>query len=271
MKMRSCSENNHRCNGKIFFLAAWATILIWVLPAVAGEKKVKQDTTDDGRVDQIVYFDPRGKIELVEIDSNNDGVMDRYQYYQQETLARVERDTDHDGNLDCQDYFKKGKRVRQKRLNPDGNVDQVIEFNDSEQPQMMKKDTTGSGTFDTFYDFTDGKLASVRRDSNENGVINVRTTYADDKPVKRTVDEDENGRPEQIIFYNAEGMPEKSRHDLTADGRLETTRFYESGQIARQEKDADDDGQADNVTFFKKGEAISQKKIPTWTGPLMCF
>ena len=79
------------------------------------EKVFKYDTNQDGMVDQIVYLDGRGRPVRVEIDSNADDIMDRFQYYEKGKPARVEGDTDYDQKIDCWDYYEKGKRVRQER------------------------------------------------------------------------------------------------------------------------------------------------------------
>ena len=73
--------------------------------AFADGKKVEKDIDGDGKIDQIVFFDVKGKIERLEIDSNKDGFMDRFQYYRSETLVRIERDTDLNQRIDCRDFF----------------------------------------------------------------------------------------------------------------------------------------------------------------------
>jgi hypothetical protein len=93
-------------------------ITILVLALVSGslafekEKRLKKDLDNDGKIDQVAYFDKRGKIIKLEIDSNADEIMDRFQYYEQEYLKRVERDTNHDRKIDAWDYFEAGKRIR---------------------------------------------------------------------------------------------------------------------------------------------------------------
>jgi antitoxin component YwqK of YwqJK toxin-antitoxin module len=98
-------------------------------PAWAQEKIMRQDTNEDGKIDQIALFDKRGRIIKLEIDSNADELMDRFQYYEKEQLIRVERDTDHDRQIDFRDYFEAGKRTRREKLsNHTGRVIQVVQF-----------------------------------------------------------------------------------------------------------------------------------------------
>jgi hypothetical protein len=71
-------------------------------PAWAHEKIVRQDTNEDGKIDQIAFFDKRGRIIKLEIDSNADELMDRFQYYEKEQIIRVERDRKGPGMKSCQ-------------------------------------------------------------------------------------------------------------------------------------------------------------------------
>ena len=75
-----------------------------ILPGAAfakEEKRVERDVDGDGKIDQIAFFDAKGKIARLEIDSNNDGLMDGFQYYKDEKPVRLETDTDFDRRIDC--------------------------------------------------------------------------------------------------------------------------------------------------------------------------
>ena len=43
----------------------------------AGKTSVEKDTNKNGLIDQRVFYDDRGKIQRVEIDSNQDQIMDK--------------------------------------------------------------------------------------------------------------------------------------------------------------------------------------------------
>jgi len=78
-------------------------------------------------------------------------------------------------------------------------------FNEKEQPFLMKKDTSGSGYFDSMYHFKDSALVSATRDPDENSTLNVWQTYAGNKPVEQKTDMDEDGKIEKIILYDRSG------------------------------------------------------------------
>ena len=48
----------------------------------------------------------------MELDSDGDGHMDRFQYYEDEQVTRVESDTNLNGRIDTWEYYQKGQIVR---------------------------------------------------------------------------------------------------------------------------------------------------------------
>ncbi|NTV58704.1 MAG: hypothetical protein HGA74_15685, partial [Deltaproteobacteria bacterium] len=90
-------------------------VLLWSLSSFASDKAVKSDSNKDGKIDQIAHFDDRGKLVKLELDSNGDEVMDRFQYYKEEQVVRVEADRNFDGKIDSWDYFESGKRVKHEQ------------------------------------------------------------------------------------------------------------------------------------------------------------
>jgi antitoxin component YwqK of YwqJK toxin-antitoxin module len=244
-----------------FFIVPAVIALLLSEPAMARKDILKQDTNEDGLIDQIAHFDKRGKIIKLEIDSNADEVMDRFQYYEKEQIIKVERDTDHDRQIDCRDYFEAGKRVRQERSSTDtGLVNQVIQFDPEERPLKIRKDTTGDGLFDSFYHFKEGKLSLSTKDTDSDGKPNIWQTYQDDKPLQRSVDDDGDGQVERITLYDAEGLPKESRHDLDRDGKMDAFRSYRQGVLFDEKKDLDHDGIYEIITRFKDDQPIEQQK-----------
>jgi hypothetical protein len=82
------------------FLLLVFSFFMWHDPASASENVVQQDTNKDGKIDRIAHLDEHGKIIKLEIDSNADGAMDRFQYYAHEQVIRVEIDSNHDRKID---------------------------------------------------------------------------------------------------------------------------------------------------------------------------
>ncbi len=230
-------------------------------PAFGKEKAVQQDSNKDGKIDRIARIDENGKIIGLEIDSNTDGVMDRFQYYSHEKVIRVESDSNHDKKIDQWNYFEDEKRIRHERASTETDrLNQIIDFDQQERPLKIRKDTTGDGLFDSISYFKEGRLSSSTKDTDGDGKINVLQTYRDDKPVERHIDDNGDGRYERITFYDSEGLPKESRHDMNNDGHMEVVRIYRKGSLFEQKKDSDKDGRFEIITRFKDDQPYEQQE-----------
>ncbi|MBW1926948.1 MAG: hypothetical protein JRI35_07135 [Deltaproteobacteria bacterium] len=266
-----------------FFIMLTVVALLQPEPAWAREKIVRLDMNKDGKIDRIALFDRRGRLIRLEIDSNADEFMDRFQYYEKGQIIRVEMDTDHDRRIDCRDYFEAGKRTRHERLSNDtGEVTQVIQFDLQERPLKIKKDTTGDGLFDSIYHFREGMLSSSAKDTDADGRPNIRQTYKDDELSQRRVDGDGDGRYDIItvfrhgrphyqerdsnldgekdvfIHFDADGHAESMEEDTRHTGRIDRISTFHAGLPVRVIYDADGDGFKETVTLFEEGRACRQ-------------
>ncbi|HMA87084.1 MAG TPA: hypothetical protein VKN73_15390, partial [Desulfosalsimonadaceae bacterium] len=73
-------------------LLAAVVMILPLGPAAAADtgKKVEKDTDEDGVIDQVLFFDKKGRIQRLKIDNNKDGRMDQFQFYEAETIIRLE-------------------------------------------------------------------------------------------------------------------------------------------------------------------------------------
>ena len=249
------------CPGVICFFVVGIFCQFFMDAVMAKEKIVERDTNKDGKTDQAICFDLNGKVLKLEIDSNNDGVMDRFQYYQNGALVRIESDLDNDQQIDAWDYFNKEKRIRHEGANSLGNVNQVVFFDEKESPLRIEKDSTGDGKFDTVYNYKDGTIFSLTKDTDQDEKVNIWQTFQAGKPVERKVDDDDgDGKAERISRYNSMGFCEKSLHDLDNDGKHEVLRLYSKGEVYVQKCDSDRDGFFETVSLYKKGKLYLQTK-----------
>ena len=114
-----------------FIVCSWGT------PAKPEPSLVKQDTDKDGRIDRIAHLDKDGEILRLEIDSDGDGFMDRFQYYDQGKIIRLEADRNHDGKTDSRDYFEDGKRTRHEEYSLEtGRINPIIYFDKDEKIEV---------------------------------------------------------------------------------------------------------------------------------------
>jgi antitoxin component YwqK of YwqJK toxin-antitoxin module len=214
--------------------------VIWLMGLLTvfadGTRQVKEDTNKDGRIDRIAHLDATGNLVKLEADTNSDGVMDTFQYYEKGTLVRLERDMDADGLIDERDILERGKRALNEKLDKSGRVVSVIRFDDKEKPLRWDRDTTGDGKLDTVYHYEKGALTLITRDIDGDGRINIWQTFRNDKPLEQKADRDGDGRVEQIVYYDEAGNIARILTDTDNDDFMETLRIYDRGEIARQEK-----------------------------------
>ncbi|ETR69804.1 MAG: lipoprotein [Candidatus Magnetoglobus multicellularis str. Araruama] len=62
------------------------------------------------------------------------------------------------------------------------------------------------------------------------------------------------------MTYSLKGLPQKSIHDMDHDCSHEIVRYYEQGQIVRQEKDTNKDNKPDQITLFKDSKISQHQK-----------
>lgn len=63
-------------------------------------EKVGFSLAGDEIVDAWVFHSAAGEVTRVEVSTNRDGLVDRWEHYENGLLVRVEADTDHDGRID---------------------------------------------------------------------------------------------------------------------------------------------------------------------------
>jgi hypothetical protein len=116
--MRSHGENEEGCMRKmavaIVFAAALGIIFCGMMyaadkaAAASGDKeqvqimpkKVTADTNYDGKTDRTEYYDAEGRVQMVEIDSDGDGIVDETIIYKDGKPVKSARDTNRDGKPD---------------------------------------------------------------------------------------------------------------------------------------------------------------------------
>lgn len=186
-------------------------LLLWIAlsqPTVASaERIVRKDLDQDGHVDQVAHYDTRGKLLLLELDSNGDGIMDRFQHYKGPELTRVEGDLDNDGKIDIKDFYEKGRRRLQEQLGPNGKVRQRARFDDQDNPLSVAQDTTTDGRLDTEWLYEHGQIVTAQHDSDGDGKADIWNAYRNGKAVSAQVDKDNDGQPDSEITIDVEATP----------------------------------------------------------------
>lgn len=246
------------------------------LPALAtasAERIVRKDLDQDGHVDQVAHYDASGKLLLLELDSNGNGVMDRFQHYEGPELTRVEGDLDDDGQIDVKDFYEKGRRRHQEQIGPNGKVRQRAHFDDQDKPLSVAQDTTTDGRLDTEWQYERGQIVTARHDTDGDGQTDIWNTYHKGKAVSLQVDKDKDGRPDSQITIDAEG----SAHNETAISTLTSGAATPSTEVAKAVADAlsaerilrqdrNNDGKPDVTTWMAAGIRKRQTQDTNFDG-----
>jgi len=133
-------------------LALWSTHLL----AAAKDqqfkpKQVKVDRNYDGVPERIEYYDEKGVITRVEGDTNADGKMDEWVYYENGIAVKGEKDLNGDGKPDTTMFYDaKGAITRtESDSNGDGKIDEWVYYANG-APVRAEKDTNGDSKPDTW-------------------------------------------------------------------------------------------------------------------------
>lgn len=136
-------------------------------------------------------YDPKtGRLTKLDADTNKNGKIDSFSYWDGATLHRIEVDQDEDGKIDRWEHY--GERNKMTRVGSSSKDDQV-------------EDTWT-------YPDANGFLSRVDSDTNRDGVVDKRETFVPraDRPdgrVLQTVelDIDATGKPGRRLFYRPDG------------------------------------------------------------------
>lgn len=227
-------------------------MMIWfsLFDTAWADQRREKDLDRNGHMDQVLIYNDAGTILRVETDANEDGFIEITQIYTEGTLVRIERDIDGDQKIDCLDLIENKKRVCQEIRDPSGNLIQVSLFDDKEQIQEIKKDTTQNQRFDTHYYFNKGVLASSTRDTDDNGKINIWTLFDDQGRLAQTREDTKGvGKIDQVRHYQA-GLLCRVELDGDGNGFFETVSLMENNQVVKTLVDTNQDGTVDQEVFF---------------------
>ena len=142
--------------------------------------KLSHDTNANGKSDTVAFMDG-GRVVRVEADEDENGTVDRWEYYAQagqaassqnsdDVLARVERATRRDGHVNRWEYFEGGVLARvEEDTDGNGKVDKWEEYADGAL-RVMALDTVGRGTPDRKLVYrTDGSFDHIEVDPDGSG------------------------------------------------------------------------------------------------------
>jgi hypothetical protein len=127
--------------------------------------KLAHDSNGNGKPDTVAVMDGN-RVVRVEADEDENGTVDRWEYYTSssqatsgqapDVLERVERATRRDGQINRWEFFDSGKLVR------------------------VNEDTDGNGKVDKWEQYADGTLTEIALDTTGRGTPDRKLIYSSD-------------------------------------------------------------------------------------------
>jgi hypothetical protein len=158
---------------------------------------------------QPVYNDKSGQLEQIVSDSNSDGKIDTRAFMEGRRLLRIEIDRNNDGSADRFEFYGEAPPERVDPNSPAGRaeIERVEESNGPDGRQITRRE---------FYDR--GELARVEDDSNNDGRLDRWELY--ERGILSRIDMDENGAgfPTRRLVYRRDGTIDRVEIDPAGSG-----------------------------------------------------
>ena len=148
-------------------------------------RRIDYDTDRDGRIDMRAYL-VNGRTVRIEADGNDDGVIDRWEYYGVNgELSRLGTSSESDGVEDTWVVQTAGQMRVDISTRRDGVADRH-ELHENGIAVRAEQDTNGDGRIDQWQRFDHGKLRELLVDTTRvSGQPNRRLVYADNGVLQR--------------------------------------------------------------------------------------
>jgi hypothetical protein len=159
-------------------------------------------------------YDKSGKLQVLKYDSKSDGYFDTFSYMDGNRIVRVEIDTDHDGTIDRWEYYgadQKLEKIGASRAGdgvqdawsyprPDGSIARTewstrrdgrvsrTEYFEGKLLVRAEEDTDADGKIDKWETYEGERLSTVAFDTMHRGVPDRRLSYGADGTVRLETD-----------------------------------------------------------------------------------
>lgn len=149
-------------------------------PATGQLQLLKYDSNDDREMDTWSYM-AGTKVVRIEIDTDADGLVDRWEYYNAgERIEKIGSSRGRDGSADSWVYYGDDGRIVRVELAAREGAAGRVEYYENGMVARADEDTTGDGQTDKWEVYENGRLASVEFDTSDSGVPDRRLVYGED-------------------------------------------------------------------------------------------
>jgi len=193
-------------SGRLFGVATAVSVLLAGAACARPESPTKKL--------EPTYNRQTGRLELLRYDSDGDGVFDTFSYMDGARIVRIEIDRNEDGKIDRWEYYGPDRKIEKVGFSraqdgkedawsftgADGAVDRVeistkrnqtvdrIERYEKGVLDRAEEDTDGDGKFDKWDTYDGARLSSVAFDTTHRGTPDRRLIYGADGSARLEVD-----------------------------------------------------------------------------------
>ena len=160
-----------------------AALTVAVLLAALGCREARPDARMQATYDHI------GKLRLLTYDSNGNGKPDTWSHMDGTRVVRVEIDKNEDGVIERREYYDASQALEKVEAStrPDGKVTRT-EFYDGGALARAEEDIDGNGAVDRWETYANGLVRSVAFDTEGTGRPTRRLVYGRDGQLVRDRD-----------------------------------------------------------------------------------
>lgn len=159
------------------------------------------------RTVRVEYDEETGRLSQITYDSNDDGNVDIWTYMDGPRILREEIDRDEDGVRDRWEYYDESgviQRIGISSVN-DGRPDAWIFLDQEGEIARIEVSTRRDDVIDRWEWYELGALVRAEEDADHDGRPDKWDTYRDGRVTSSASDEDGDGKPDRRLRYGPDG------------------------------------------------------------------
>jgi antitoxin component YwqK of YwqJK toxin-antitoxin module len=246
------------------------------------ERRIEQDRLDpDGNLVQVSLFDENEQIYLMKKDTTQNRHFDIQYHFTRGVLVSSTRDTNDNGRVNVWTWFENQLPTVQKQdEDEDGVMDKILIFDARGDLKQMSKDPFGKGQYKRIGFYEQGEIKRQEQDNNEDKIPDTITVFDRGLPLEQKKDTNFDGRfdvvtrfsnglmvsqekdinfdgvPDYFALFDEKGRLAKVREATGEKQQIDRIRYYTAGNLCRIESDNDENGFFETVSTLKNDKII---------------
>jgi len=153
------------------------------------------------------YNKQTGRLQLLRYDSNGDGKFDTFSYMDGTRILRIEIDQNEDGRIDRWEYYGSDQKLEKVGFSraQDGTEDAWSFFDAAGATERIEISTRRNHKVDRIEHYEKGTLVRAEEDSDGDGRFDKWETYDSARLMSVAFDTLHRGTPDRRLIYGADG------------------------------------------------------------------